>query len=150
MPDSYWPSSNALSTRAACLVVSSLSPEYGGDIVCGGEAGGSDESDRVDEMPRTKDKRALRHKTAVGRPSLGLSSSSSSNLVTITTQHKRAGQGRILSRAHMQRITRLMSSPLLFHNRQFIMATAGDSVDKPIEQAIRSKVLCHVIKLPSP
>jgi hypothetical protein len=40
----------------------------------------------------------------------------------------------------MQRIIRRMSSPLLFHNRQFIMATTGDSVDKPIEQAIRGKV----------
>jgi len=41
----------------------------------------------------------------------------------------------------MQRITRLMSSPLLFHNRQFIMATAGGSaVDKPIERAIRNKL----------
>jgi len=47
----------------------------------------------------------------------------------------------------MQRITRLMSSPLLFHNRQFIMATAGDSVDKPIERAIHSKVLCHIINI---
>lgn len=37
-------------------------------------------------------------------------------------------------------ITRRMSSSLLFHNRQFIMATAGDYVDKPIERAIRTKV----------
>lgn len=33
-----------------------------------------------------------------------------------------------------------MSSPLLFHNRQFLMATAGGSVDNPIEEAIRGKV----------
>jgi len=72
MPDSYWPSSNALSTRAACLVVSSLSPRSEGDIVCGGEVGESDE---------WKDERALRHKTAVGRQSSRLRFTS--NLVTL-------------------------------------------------------------------
>ena len=51
---------------------------------------------------------------------------------------------------HMQRIARRMSSPLLFHNRQFLMATAGGSVDKPIEEAIRGKVSISTSLLLSP
>ena len=52
----------------------------------------------------------------------------------------------------MQRIARRMSSPLLFHNRQFLMATAGGSVDNPIEEAIRGKVsnLLHCYPAPDP
>jgi len=72
MPDSYWPSSNALSTRAACLVVSSLSPRSEGDIVCGGEVGESDEW--MDNL-----------KGAAPQNSRGWSASAS-NLVTITTR----------------------------------------------------------------
>jgi hypothetical protein len=52
---------------------------------------------------------------------------------------KRARQG-AYNFTFMQRIiTRRMSSPLLFHNRQIIMATGG-SFDKPVERAIRGKV----------
>jgi hypothetical protein len=50
----------------------------------------------------------------------------------------------------IQRIARRMSSPLLFHNRQFLMATAGGSVDKPIEEAIRGKVLILFHRYPAP
>src|SRR5579863_4002642 len=65
---------------------------------------------------------------------------SSSNLVTITTTRKH-NKSVAFDCTRMQRIIiRRMSSPLLFHNRQFIMATAGDYVNKPIECAIRSKV----------
>jgi hypothetical protein len=53
----------------------------------------------------------------------------------------------------IQRIARRMSSPLLFHNRQFLMATAGGSVDNPVEEAIRGKVssiLLHRYPAPDP
>jgi hypothetical protein len=50
----------------------------------------------------------------------------------------------------MQRIARRMSSPLLFHNRQFLMGTAGGSVEKPIEEAIRGKVSILHSLLPAP
>ncbi len=50
----------------------------------------------------------------------------------------------------IQRIARRMSSPLLFHNRQFLMATAGGSVDKPIEEAIRGRVSILLHCYPSP
>jgi len=52
--------------------------------------------------------------------------------------NKRARQG-AYNFTLMQRITRRMSSPLLFHNRQIIMATGG-SFDKPVQRAIRGKV----------
>jgi hypothetical protein len=53
----------------------------------------------------------------------------------------------------MRRIARRMSSPLLFHNRQYTMTTAaaGDSaVDKPIERAIRDKVSTMLHSYPAP
>jgi hypothetical protein len=99
---------------------------------------------------RTKGRCATPQKRAVGRLSSGLEAERPSlldlSLEPCNHHDKTQKQGRSQSRAQMmQRITRLMSSPLLFHNRQFIMATASDSVDKPIERAIHGKVLCHVV-----
>jgi hypothetical protein len=65
------------------------------------------------------------------------------NLVTITRRRERRCM-------RIQRIARRMSSPLLFHNRQFLMATAGGSVDKPIEEAIRGKVSILLHRYPAP
>jgi hypothetical protein len=58
------------------------------------------------------------------------------DLVTITKTARKTH----FNCMRIQRIARRMSSPLLFHNRQFLMATAGGSVDNPIEEAIRGKV----------
>ncbi len=128
MPDSYWPSSKALSTRAACLVVSSLS----------GDIGECDENSRGRQMP---EHRAQRHKTnSRARPSSGLEAGLSE---PCNHHNKRARQG-AYNFTLMQRITRRMSSPLLFHNRQIIMATGG-SFDKPVERVIRGKVSSYQI-----
>lgn len=50
----------------------------------------------------------------------------------------------------IQRIAHRMSSPLLFHNRQFLMATAGGSVDNPTEEAICGKVSILLHRYPAP
>jgi hypothetical protein len=133
IPDSYWPSSKALSTRAACLVVSSFSFKLECDIIIREK---KKKLGRVTPQPQKPFSRA--------RP-FGFS-----DPVPQPRNHHKAARKTHFNCMRIQRIARRMSSPLLFHNRQFLMATAGGSVDKPIEEAIHGKVINFAPPLPSP